>query len=92
MVANIVFNNFEIADMNLWRGEAYSAYFDYLDHQGGFYYEVRPTLTFMPPQCGEESRLIIETSRMNSVGATHPCTRSARRFSVARTASTFSRK
>jgi len=33
------FNNFEIADMDLWRGEAYTAFFNYLDHQGGFYYE-----------------------------------------------------
>jgi len=40
-MAQIVFNNFEIADMNLWRGEAYSAFFDYLDRSGGFYYEVR---------------------------------------------------
>jgi Glycolipid 2-alpha-mannosyltransferase len=39
-MAQTVFNNFEIADMNLWRGEAYTAFFDYLDHNGGFYYEV----------------------------------------------------
>ena len=39
-MVQIVFNNFEIADMNLWRGEAYTAFFDYLDHNGGFYYEV----------------------------------------------------
>ncbi|KAI0086054.1 glycosyltransferase family 15 protein [Irpex rosettiformis] len=32
-------SNFEIADMNFWRGEAYSKYFDYLDATGGFYYE-----------------------------------------------------
>ncbi|EIN08953.1 glycosyl transferase [Punctularia strigosozonata HHB-11173 SS5] len=32
-------SNFEIADMDFWRGEAYSAYFDYLDQAGGFYYE-----------------------------------------------------
>ena len=39
-MAQTVFNNFEIADMNLWRGEAYITFFDYLDHNGGFYYEV----------------------------------------------------
>jgi len=33
------YNNFEIADMEFWRGEAFSAYFDYLDRNGGFYYE-----------------------------------------------------
>jgi hypothetical protein len=33
-------SNFEIADMELWRSEAYTAFFDYLDQKGGFYYEV----------------------------------------------------
>ena len=36
-----VWSNFEIADMNFWRGEAYTRFFEYLDSQGGFYYEVR---------------------------------------------------
>lgn len=27
-------SNFEIADMNFWRGEAYQAFFDYLEKQG----------------------------------------------------------
>ncbi|TFK24829.1 glycosyl transferase [Coprinopsis marcescibilis] len=31
--------NFEIADLDFWRGEAYSAFFEFLDHKGGFYYE-----------------------------------------------------
>jgi alpha 1,2-mannosyltransferase len=35
-----VYNNFEIADMDFWRGEAYSAFFDHLDREGGFYFEV----------------------------------------------------
>ena len=37
----LVWSNFEIADMDFWRGPAYTAFFDYLDRQGGFYYEVR---------------------------------------------------
>ncbi|KAF5362624.1 hypothetical protein D9758_009624 [Tetrapyrgos nigripes] len=32
-------SNFEIADMDFWRGDAYSAFFDYLDATGNFYYE-----------------------------------------------------
>jgi len=32
-------SNFEIADMNLWRGEAYTKYFEHLEASGGFYYE-----------------------------------------------------
>ncbi|KAF7794140.1 hypothetical protein EIP86_005271 [Pleurotus ostreatoroseus] len=32
-------SNFEIADMDFWRGEAYTKYFEYLDQTGGFYYE-----------------------------------------------------
>ena len=35
-----VWSNFEIADMDFWRSEAYMKYFDYLDSKGGFYYEV----------------------------------------------------
>ena len=38
-----VFNNFEIADMDFWRGEAYTAFFNYLDRNGGFYYQVCPS-------------------------------------------------
>ncbi|KAF9075367.1 glycosyltransferase family 15 protein [Rhodocollybia butyracea] len=32
-------SNFEIADMDFWRGPAYSAFFEFLDSTGGFYYE-----------------------------------------------------
>ncbi|KZT22765.1 glycosyltransferase family 15 protein [Neolentinus lepideus HHB14362 ss-1] len=32
-------SNFEIADMDFWRGEAYTKFFEYLDKTGGFYYE-----------------------------------------------------
>lgn len=34
-----VWSNFEIADMDFWRSEAYTKFFDYLDSKGGFYYE-----------------------------------------------------
>ena len=33
------FNNFEIADMDLFRSDQYRELFSYLDHDGGFYYE-----------------------------------------------------
>ncbi|KAL1944969.1 hypothetical protein VTO73DRAFT_2589 [Trametes versicolor] len=32
-------SNFEIANMEFWRGEAYSKFFDHLESKGGFYYE-----------------------------------------------------
>ncbi|KAI0030492.1 glycosyl transferase [Vararia minispora EC-137] len=32
-------SNFEIADLDFWRGEAYRKFFDFLDAKGGFYYE-----------------------------------------------------
>ena len=38
--AYVVWSNFEIADMDFWRGPAYTAFFQYLDATGGFYYEV----------------------------------------------------
>lgn len=34
-----VWSNFEIGDLDLWRGEGYSKFFEYLDSKGGFYYE-----------------------------------------------------
>ncbi len=37
--------------MDFWRGEAYSAYFDYLDRHGGFYYEVPSFTIAFAPQC-----------------------------------------
>ncbi|PPQ66071.1 hypothetical protein CVT26_010813 [Gymnopilus dilepis] len=33
-------SNFEIADLDFWRGEAYQKFFDFLDSKGGFYYEI----------------------------------------------------
>ncbi|KAK1221982.1 hypothetical protein PQX77_015199, partial [Marasmius sp. AFHP31] len=41
-------SNFEIADMDFWRGPAYTAFFEYLDSKGGFYYEVRAPTSFLP--------------------------------------------
>ncbi|KAI0482729.1 glycolipid 2-alpha-mannosyltransferase [Xylariaceae sp. FL0804] len=32
-------SNFEIADMDFFRGKAYQDYFEYLDQKGGFYFE-----------------------------------------------------
>jgi alpha 1,2-mannosyltransferase len=54
-----VYNNFEIADMEFWRGEAFSAYFDYLDHNGGFYYEVTSFRSSFVPLSSPPDRLVI---------------------------------
>ena len=43
-----VWSNFEVADMDFWRAPAYTAYVDYLEASGGFYYEVR-TGSLSPP-------------------------------------------
>ncbi|KAG1745244.1 glycosyltransferase family 15 protein [Suillus lakei] len=32
-------SNFEIGDMDFWRGEAYTKFFNFLENAGGFYYE-----------------------------------------------------
>lgn len=37
--ASPVWSNFEIADMEFWRSPAYTAFFEYLEKSGGFYYE-----------------------------------------------------
>ena len=34
-------SNFEIADLDFWRSEAYAKFFDFLETKSGFYYEVR---------------------------------------------------
>ena len=39
LTLTLVWSNFEIADLEFWRGPAYTAFFDYLDKRGGFYYE-----------------------------------------------------
>lgn len=67
-----VWSNFEIADMNFWRGEAYTKFFEYLDSQGGFYYEVW-TVSYPP--------ISLACSRLNfavSGGETRRCTASRR--------------
>src|SRR5260221_1209757 len=43
-----VWSNFEIADLDFWRSEAYTKFFDYLEAQGGFYYEVRRNILSPP--------------------------------------------
>ncbi|KAL0071397.1 hypothetical protein AAF712_001254 [Marasmius tenuissimus] len=35
----VVWSNFEIGDLDFWRGEAYTKFFEFLDSKGGFYYE-----------------------------------------------------
>lgn len=42
-------SNFEIGDLNFLRGPEYSAYFDYLDKAGGFFYERCVIASFMLP-------------------------------------------
>jgi alpha 1,2-mannosyltransferase len=44
----VVWSNFEIADLDFWRSEAYMKYFEYLDSKGGFYYEVSTRVLFAP--------------------------------------------
>jgi len=51
-----VWSNFEVADMDFWRAPAYTAYVDYLEASGGFYYEVctsppPPQLDIQPTRC-----------------------------------------
>jgi len=48
----LVWSNFEIADMDFWRGEAYQKFFEYLDYTGGFYYEVNANDHTCHSPCG----------------------------------------
>ncbi len=49
----LVWSNFEIGDLDFWRGEAYTKFFEFLDSKGGFYYEV----SIAQLQCAPSSRL-----------------------------------
>ena len=46
----VVWSNFEIANMEFWRSEAYSKFFDHLESKGGFYYEVCLCLACTAPR------------------------------------------
>ena len=81
----IVYNNFEIADLDFYRGEAYTAYFEHLDRKGGFYYEVGPS-----PLLPNVNKIFQLRLPKNSAGAMRPFTRLLRHFLRAGTASTFS--
>ena len=78
-----VFNNFEIADMDFWHGEVF---FNYLDHNGGFYYQVCPSPFVVNMNRADPTGL----SCTNSAGVTRPSTRSGHRYSGARSARTGS--
>ena len=61
----IVWSNFEIGDLDFWRGEAYTKFVEFLDEKGGFYYEVRrqdrvffgePKMTFLLIALGRRAR------------------------------------
>ena len=47
--SRIVWSNFEIANLDFWRGEAYSKFFEHLESKGGFYYEVRRSISPIAP-------------------------------------------
>ena len=79
-----VWSNFEIGDLDFWRGPVYSAFFEYLEARGGFYYEVRLVSPFF------FSMFLSLTVWPDSGGAMRQCTRSPRRYSQERTRSTSS--
>jgi hypothetical protein len=72
----IVWSNFEIGDMDLWRGEAYTKFFEFLDKKGGFHYEVRSSTP---------STMHSTLTPAPSAGETHPCIASAPPFSLEKT-------
>jgi hypothetical protein len=69
-LSGIVWSNFEIGNLDLWRGEAYTKFFDFLDEKGGFYYEV----------CFSSSLSYSSFTLWSSVGEMHPYTALELRF------------
>ena len=72
MANQLVWSNFEIADMDFWRGDAYTAYFDYLDRTGGFYYEVQLQSPSYFPKHQMRKTTNINIIWTNSAGAMRP--------------------
>jgi len=66
---NIVWSNFEIGNLDFWRSDAYSKFFDFLDEKGGFYYEV-----YNSASQGTRYKL---TDSLAMGGCTHPYDRSS---------------
>ena len=64
-------------------GEAYTAFFNYLNHNGGFYYQVCPSPVLINMNRADPT----EISCMNSGDVTRPSTQSGHRYSWARTGS-----
>jgi hypothetical protein len=74
-------SNFEIADMDFWRGEAYQKFFAFLESKGGFYYEVRQLAILL---------FLLELLTFCSDGAMHPCIVLLHLYSLDEIKSTFS--
>ncbi len=59
--------------MDFWRGEAYSAYFEYLESKGGFYYEVCAALDLPCAQSCRDAHLCLQKrwgdAPVHSIGA-----------------------
>ena len=84
LIMAITYNNFEISDLDFWRAEAYTEYSPPRPQR-------RLLLWGLSASHRDSRRIPIEMrSRMNSAGAMLPFTRSLRRSSQARTASTSS--
>ena len=70
-----VWSNFEIADMDFWRAPAYTAYVDYLEASGGFYYEV--CTSSLPParRNPSDTRCVSGGVMHQSIASGLPCSR-----------------
>ncbi|KAH0835482.1 glycosyltransferase family 15 protein [Lanmaoa asiatica] len=67
-------SNFEIADMDFWRGDTYMSFFEFLDRAGGFYYEASSRSSpYLPPgvQCQACDDSLINTALGRCAGALH---------------------
>lgn len=79
-----VWSNFEIGDLDFWRGKAYSDYFDFLEKKGGFYVRT-PSLLIV-----QRRSLTFTRTSSTSDGGTRPYTASEPDSSLPRTKSSSS--
>lgn len=74
--ASAVWSNFEIADLDFWRGEAYTKFFDHLDAKGVSWFPSHVVSCFI--------RITISGAFITSAGVPTTCIPLPRRYLLAR--------
>lgn len=69
----VVWSNFEIADLDFWRSDAYLKFFEFLDQSGGFYYEASVVIStwVVPSELSYNLSYSVEAMRLYIPSRSH---------------------